>query len=255
MKLRGTFAIACIALALLLSDPVQRLVIAPLVWLLPSRRIPVLTGWEKLMAAVVLNGVRFLGGAKIAPLPKIPGGPGVLVVMNHQSLLDIPLVVTALQGIYPRIVTRKRYTRWIPLISHMTRLYKYPVVDPRARGEELRRSIAEITEQVRTSDVPIVIFPEGTRSRDGEIGTFRARGLSAILQARPWIVWLVVADGFWRRARFKDFLAGMSEIDGRVEVVGPFEWADPSVDPEAFIASLRERAVGRLELLRERQPA
>lgn len=255
MKLRGPLALVCIAATLLLSDPVQRLVIAPLVRLFPSRRIPVLTRWQNLMADVVLGGVRRIGGAKVAPLPKIPGGPGVLVVMNHQSLLDIPLVVSVLQGTYPRIVTRARYTRWIPLISHMTRLYKYPVVDPRARGAELRGAIATVREQAATADVPIAIFPEGTRTRDGEIGPFRPRGLEAILAARPWTVWIVVGDGFWQRARFKDFLGDMKAIEGKVEVVGPFEWHDPEADPGPFIGSLRQHAVERLGVMRAELPA
>ena len=53
-------------------------------------------------------------------------------LMNHQSLFDIPLVVQSVVRGYPRIVTRQRYSRSIPLISHMVKLYQYPVVAPSA---------------------------------------------------------------------------------------------------------------------------
>ena len=250
VKLRGHLAFLTVVLALVLSDVAQRLVIAPIVWLFPSRRTPVLTRWKKLMAAAVLRPIGSIGGAKIAALPRIPGGPGVLVLMNHQSLLDIPLVVSVLQDTYPQIITRQRYGSWIPLISHMIRLYQHPVVEPRASPARTRDMLAQIEETAARTAVPMTVFPEGTRTRNGEIGRFKTAALKAILGVRKWSVYLVVADGFWEHAKLKDFLRGMSEIDGRVRVMGPFAWDDPAADRGDFIDSLRDRMVDCMVAMR-----
>ena len=251
MRFRRYLAAAVVCLALLVSDLVQRLIIRPWVKLLPSRRTTVLRGWLNLMAWVVTAPVRRVGGGRIPrPLRAIPGGPGVLILMNHQSLFDIPLVVQAVDGGYPRIVTRKRYSRGIPLISHMIGLYEYPVVQPSANPSTVRETLDDLAAAAADAEQPIVIFPEGTRSRDGEIGRFKSAGLSTILAARPWTVYVVVADGFWSVVTFDDFLKRMDQIRGRIEVAGVLEWTDPAADPAPFVFEVRALMVERLAAMR-----
>jgi 1-acyl-sn-glycerol-3-phosphate acyltransferase len=251
VKLRGYLALAIVCIGLLLTDIVQRLVITPWVLLRPSRRVPVLTGWINFMARLVTRPLVRIGGAHI-PVPErvVPAEPGVLIFMNHQSLFDIPLVVQSVEGGYPRIVTRKRYGRWIPLISQMTRLYQYPLVDPSANPGTMRKTYAELREVARTSTVPIVVFPEGTRSRDGSIRPFRKKGASLLLRARPWKVYVLVADGFWKQPRFMDFLRGISDIRGAFALAGTLDWTDPKADADPFLEQVRNLMEAELARLR-----
>lgn len=243
-------ALSVVCVGLVVTDVVQRLVVAPWVALRPARRIPVLGRWQQFLARFVLWGVR-LGGASIPPPPtRIPSGPGHLILMNHQSLFDIPLVVRTIENGYPRIVTRARYSRLIPTISHMTRLYQYPTVDPSATKSELARMLEELVQTGRESDVPIVVFPEGRRSRDGSIGRFRPGGVSRLLSARPWTVHVLVADGFWKAARFSDLLGGMRDIHGTFAYAGSIEWTDPEADPEPLLEEVRARMKKALAELR-----
>jgi len=253
--LRGYLALFLVLLILLLCDPVQRLVVAPAARLLPSRRVWILTRWQQFLAWFVLRTLSWVGGAHIPRLPRVPAHPGTLVIMNHQSVLDIPLVVASMDGMYPIIVTRRRYFRWIPLISHMTRLYQYPLVDPTANATEARKMLAELAASAREATTPVAIFPEGTRTRNGAIGRFRTRGLQEMLSQRPWTVWVIVADGFWERAKMKNFVAGIGRIHGRVEALGPFDWEEPGADSQEFIAGIRERMVNRLASMRGSLPA
>ena len=256
MKLiRGYLSILSILALLLLCDPVQRLIIAPWVKLFPSQRIRVLNRWQKLMAVICTSPASIIGGARFPTVPTISSGPGVLIIMNHQSIFDIPQLVKLTPDAYPHLVTRKRYARWIPLISHMIRLYQYPVVDPTANSREMKKSLRYLKEVARTADVPIAIFAEGTRTRDGEIAKFRRRGLQMILKQREWKVYAVVFDGFWERAKLKDFLRGMGDIRGQAEIAGEFEWTDPSADSEAFIEQVRDQMVEHLAQMRETTPA
>ena len=254
---RGWLTVAFVSLALAVGDVVQRLVIAPWVKLRPSARVPVLGTWIKIMAWLMTRPVAFLSGCVIPRPPRVvPCKPGVLVVMNHQSLIDIPLVVqTVTDGGYPRIVTRARYSRRIPLISHMIRLYQYPVVDPGAKAEVIRSSLEELATAARESLVPLAVFPEGTRTKDGEIGRFKRGALSHLLAARSWTVYVYVGDGFWRSARIKDFIRNVSGVRGKVEHAGVLEWTDPAVNPDAFIEEIHEMMVQRLASMRREASA
>jgi 1-acyl-sn-glycerol-3-phosphate acyltransferase len=249
---RGWLALTFVSLALAAADLVQRLVVAPWVKLRPSDRTPVLGGWIKIMAWLVTRPVGFFGGCVVPNPPRlVRTGPGVLVVMNHQSLFDIPNMVKTVEAPgYPRIVTRERYARWIPLISHMVRLYDFPTVDPGAGAEVIRRSLDAVAEAARTSEVPLGVFPEGTRTKDGEIGRFKRGALSHILAVRTWTVYVYVTDGFWKSAKYKDFIHNVSRVRGKVEHVGTLEWTDPSANPDPFIAQIREMMVERLQAMR-----
>lgn len=247
MKLRGALTIGFVGGGLILADPFQRIVVSGLVRLLPAKRVAILSWWERRLAHFVLGSLRRVGGAHIEAPPALPGREGVLVLMNHQSLLDIPLVVASLRPMHPRIVTRARYARGKPLISHMTKLYQYPLVDPRAN---VKAQIAAMAENARTSPVPFVIFPEGHRTRDGDIGPWKEGGLRAILGVRRWEVHLLVADGYWQNARLVDFLDHMSALDGRAVALGPFQAPEPGTDPEPFMTDMRARMVQALADLR-----
>ena len=251
MKLRGYLTLGVIGAALVVGDPIQRTLVAGLARLFPSRRDAILTAWIRMYARIMLGLARIVGGARIQDPPSIPGGPGVLVLMNHQSVLDIPLVVQSVTPLHPRIVTRERYGRGKPLISHMVRLYQYPQVEPRAT---VRGHLKTIAEAVRESPVPIALYPEGTRTRDGSLGAFRELGLRAILGARQWTVYLLVNDGFWRAAHLPDFVANVSSVVSRSAVLGPFQAPAPGTDPGPFIQEMHGQMEGALASLRPSVP-
>ena len=210
----------------------------------------ILAGWLRFLSRTLFVILRRVGGAGIPHPARVPGGPGVLILMNHQSLLDIPMVVASVDGVSPRIVTRQRYAQWIPIISHTARVLEYPMVNPAAKAGKGRRLLEQLDHVARTSLAPLVLFPEGTRTQDGEIGRFQTAGLERILRARDWRVYVFVSDGYWRHRRLIDFLGGMQEIEGHRSVLGPFEWKDPEIDPADFIARMRGQMVDELARVR-----
>jgi 1-acyl-sn-glycerol-3-phosphate acyltransferase len=199
------------------------------------------------MAIHVLWILRVVGGVKIDDRARIPGVEGVLVISNHQSLLDIPIVVRAIVDSHPRIVTRRRYARRIPLISLLLRLSRSPFVDSKTPLEAQLASLAEVA---RTTEQPIVIFPEGHRSKDGRVRPFKRAGLGAILAARPWSVYLVAVDGLWRAGKFVHLASSLSNLRGRVVSSGPIAWPGPGADAGAFIDEMERRLTADLERMR-----
>lgn len=188
-----------------------------------------------------------VGGARVGALPSIPGRPGVLILMNHQSLLDIPLGIRCTADHYPLIVTRKRYASGIPLVSHMLRLYGFPLVEPGARARE---QLVQLAATARSADRPLLIFPEGGRTRDGSIREFRRGGLESILPQRRWETYVLVGDGFWRCARLTEYVSNISAVRGSLRCAGPFPF-DPALDaPGEFAQRMREQMITMLGELR-----
>jgi 1-acyl-sn-glycerol-3-phosphate acyltransferase len=247
---RGIVAFSFFGLAMLVSDVLQRTVVAGAARLFPSARHRILTRWIQAMRYVALDLTTvLLGGARLmSPRYRIPAQPGVLVVMNHQSLLDIPLVVGSFADGYPRIVTRQRYARGIPLISHMVRLYQYPVVDPRAT---VKGHVLGLKQASHEGETPIAIFPEGSRTTDGDMTPWKRTGLRLLLGERRWNVYLLVADGMWRGRSVGGFVRRVSQMEIRTRLVGPFESPPPDGDVEAFIEEIRGRMQESLKELRK----
>lgn len=250
MKIRGTLVVGLIGIFLLSADLIQRTVISFLVWALPSRRERILAWWIQRMADGVLLLVSIAGGARFGPKIKIPGKPGVLIVMNHQSILDIPVAVSCMRPLHPRIISRARYARGKPLVSHLIRLYQYPTVDPRAT---VKADLEELADAARHSPVPFMIYPEGTRSRDGAIAKLRRNGLRNILGSRDWEVHVVTIDGYWQCGKIKDFLSSVATIRGSLRSDGPFQFDGPNASEDAieeFIDMLESRMQQGLSQLR-----
>lgn len=238
MKIRGILTVATAGSALLVGEVIQRTLVVAALRLFPSRRDRILAFWQQALARIMLGSATVVGGARHREIPRIPGGPGTLVLMNHQSVMDVPLVVRALRHTYPRIVTRVRYAHGKPLISHMIRLYQYPTVDP---GATVRSSLDGLRKQTASSPVPVVIFPEGSRTRDGSLGKFRRMGLRSILGGRSWQVWLVAVDGWWQAAHLTDFIDKVADVEGRMTAIGPFTSPEPGESVGAFIADMERR--------------
>ncbi len=247
-QLTGIATLLIIALAFILGDVVMLLVLTPLILVRPASRTRALSGFAQLTAGTVLAVLRHVGRARVEVQPVVPAHGGVLMVMNHQSLVDIPAAVACMTSGYPRMVARARYGRGIPLVSHMISLYGHILVQPGKMG---RPELDALAETARASTVPILIYPEGHRTRDGEIRPWKRAGLDAILSSRDWDVYVLVVDGLWGVARLTDFMRDLSHVRARVEVVGPFHYDGREHEShDAFVDELRRAMVAKLGEMR-----
>ena len=246
---RSLAAVLLVGLLFLLASPVLRLFVVPGAWLFPRQRFRLVSWFMKGMSAGIFALLR-LGGARVRRVGTLPTAEPVLVVANHQALLDICQITLLARPRVPAFVTRRRYARFVPLVSQCIRLLGSPIVDPK---RDPKGSVEAIRRGARELPHGMSIFPEGHRSRDGEIRPFRTAGLETILGERRTPVYLVLNEGFWRVRRLADLLFRVHLIDARSEVMGPF---DPPADEAGladFIQGLRATLVARLAEVRAGQ--
>ena len=97
-------------------------------------------------------------------------GDGARIFLaNHLSTLDIWAVVPALPD-STRFVA-KRSLFWIPVLGQAMAVAGFIPIH-RADRKRAVRSLDRATERVRRGE-SVILFPEGTRSRDGKLGPFK----------------------------------------------------------------------------------
>ena len=99
-------------------------------------------------------------------------------VGNHQSAVDIPILLSALGG-RVRFMAKKSLFR-IPLFGWAMSLYGYAPID-RSNARTTVKTLAAMIERVRSRPVSFLVFPEGTRNADGGLLPFR-KGAMKICQ-------------------------------------------------------------------------
>jgi 1-acyl-sn-glycerol-3-phosphate acyltransferase len=241
---RSLASILAVGLLFVVSSVVLRLYVIPGAWLFPGRRFALVTAYMKAVCLTITR-ILTLGGARFRRVGTLPTASPLVIVGNHQSLLDIIQVTLLAEPRVPAFVARRRYQRFVPLVSACIALLGCPIVDPRRDPEG---AVAAIRRGARELPHGLLIFPEGHRSRDGSIGPFRAAGLAAILAERRAPIYLVLSDGAFRTRRFSDLLFRVHLLDAYSEVIGPFEAPAEVAEREGFADRLRET-------LRERMAA
>ncbi len=240
---RSLFSLLLVGVLWVVLTPLLRLVIVPGAWIFPQRRLSLVSFYMKLISHATLGLMRF-GGARFRREGVLPTGSPVAIVANHQGLLDIMQITILGQPFAPAFVTRTRYQRFVPHVSACIRMLHCPMIDPRRDRLGAVKTIRRAAQELRNG---LLIFPEGHRSRDGEVRPFRTVGVEALLRARRVPVYIVVNDGLWHARRLVDSLFGIHLIDAWSAAYGPFEVPEDKAQIPAFIERLREEIVARLD--------
>lgn len=121
---------------------------------------------------------------------KLDGLANYVLLPNHSSYIDWALILGHFPT-PPRFVAQNGISR-VPVVGSYLRARG--VLIDRRRGVEARRAIAEALEM--DCRWPLLIFPEGTRSKDGEIKAFKRAGITLVAESgRPMVPMTLV--GTW----------------------------------------------------------
>lgn len=238
--IRSAISVVLVVIYLVVYGPLALyLWLLPASWLRPAHKRRYLSRYMKMMAGGLLHLLR-VGGACFDRRGTIDTSRPVLIVMNHQSLVDILSATMMSAPHVPGFVTRSRYARFIPAVSPCVRMLDGPVVDPQ---RDPRGALAAVREAAPRQKHGLILFPEGHRSRDGALQPFKTAGAQALLGAHPMPVQVVVTDGGWRARRFVDFLFNIHLLRVRTDTL---VCVDPPADPED-VPALMQRLRTRME--------
>jgi 1-acyl-sn-glycerol-3-phosphate acyltransferase len=130
---------------------------------------------------------------RVSGLENLPRSGPFILVANHQGAGDIPLLLGCLP-VYFRFAIKKELFG-LPVFGWYLKLAGYFSVD-RQVVLSAYRMVEQIIDSLKEGE-SVMIFPEGTRSRDGSLGAFKRGSLMAALKAGAPIV-PVAIDGSYR---------------------------------------------------------
>jgi 1-acyl-sn-glycerol-3-phosphate acyltransferase len=129
--------------------------------------------WSRLILAT--TGVR----VDVEGLDRLEAGRPYVVVANHQSIFDIPIVFWSLP--YQIRIISKASLGWFPFLGWHLRRTGHMLVD-RKRPERVKMVFGWASRLI-ANGLSLIVFPEGTRSRDGRVGRFKGGSFYIALEA------------------------------------------------------------------------
>lgn len=119
-----------------------------------------------LHAGVAASGIR----VEVVGRENLPVGQSCIFMSNHVSNLDPPVLLPCLPG--RSSVLLKKQLMKIPLVGTAMRMAKFVPVERGQNVEAAKASIAAAGEALRLG-LNILVYPEGTRSKDGRLSAFK----------------------------------------------------------------------------------
>lgn len=128
------------------------------------------------------------GKVEVCGLENIPGHNRICFISNHQGAFDIFLIV----GYIPKIVgfIAKKELMKIPIVNFWMKALHCQFIDRKSARAALG-TVQKAADQIRAGH-PMLIFPEGTRSRCSNVGEFKKGSMKIPLLSESFIVPLTI---------------------------------------------------------------
>lgn len=140
---------------------------------------------------------------------KIPEGKPLILAANHQSIFDIMLMGWYLRKFHPKYVSKIELGRGIPSVGFNLKHGGSALIDRRDPKQALP-ALKQMGEYIQQHNRSVVIYPEGTRSRDGQPGTFAQNGVKILCKYAPdALVVPISINNSWKVFRFGGFPLGL----------------------------------------------
>lgn len=189
-----------------------------------------------------------LAGAEIhvSGLENIPDGPCVFAA-NHQGYFDIPLLLSQLNQPHPMIA--KKEIRKIPLVRDWMEELNCLFID-RENARQAMDCLKKAGELL-AQGYSVIIFPEGTRSKGGDIGEFKGGTIRLATRAAVPIV-PVCIEGTYKLMEKNNYWIKPAKVE--VHVLPSVETAELSREEiKALGEHLRSVIEEKRNMLQERK--
>ena len=150
----------------------------------------------------------------------IPKNVPLIIVSNHQSMHDICPISFYLKGYHPKFISKKELGKGIPSVSYNLTHGGSVLIDRKDARQSLA-AIRDFGKYIEENNYAAVIFPEGTRSKDGVPKRFSENGLKMLTKFAPSAYVIpVTINNCWKLNKF-----GMFPLEIGVNVT--FEFHKP----------------------------
>ena len=174
-----------------------------------------------------------------------------LIISNHQSFIDIPFIFYHFARFRPRFIAKDQLSRGVPMASFLFRVQRHALI---RRGGGTRNNLHEMTRialMSRRGYCPVV-FPEGTRSRDGNLGAFHAGAVRHILETVRIPVLCIALDGGYRVSGLTKLLHNMKDDYYRIKALKLYPAPRNKEEIREILKESRTLIDGQLEQWRRR---
>lgn len=170
---------------------------------------------------------------------QLPDKRPIIFIANHQSMYDIPPLIWFLRKYHAKFISKIELTRGIPSISFNLKYGGGANID-RKDSKQAVAEILKLAERMKTLSWSTVIFPEGTRSKDGRLKPFAIGGVATILKKVPNALIVPVAiRNSWKLVQYGSFPLSFGERMSW-EILAPVEPEGKSMEE---IMSIAEEAI------------
>ncbi len=151
---------------------------------------------------LLMNCFRFLGTKITFNQPhQLPNAP-LIIVANHQNVLDVPPIMWYLRKHHIKFVAKKELSRGVPSVSFNLRNGGSALIDRKDHNQAIK-AIREMCANIEKNNYGVVIFPEGTRSKNGIPKPFKKGGLETLIQHIPSAYILpITINNAWKITRY-----------------------------------------------------
>jgi 1-acyl-sn-glycerol-3-phosphate acyltransferase len=159
-----------------------------------EQRVAALNRLIRLWGASNLRIVEATLGARLRLLGRPPAGGRYILVSNHQSSLDCPLLIAVFRAQNLKFVAKEELRHGKLAVSAALRHGGSAFVGKESVGEDLA-ALARFGRDMARFDGSPVLFPEGWRATDGSLLPFHSAGVEAVRRASRLPLLPVVVDG------------------------------------------------------------
>lgn len=169
------------------------------------------------------------------------------IISNHQSLFDIPAFMNFLRDKNVRFVAKDNLSRHIPLVSEMLRAHEHCMVPRRGSPMIAMKTVEKFGKRVIERNQIPIIFPEGTRTRDGNVGKFYSAGFRKLNESTGLPVVCCALDGGWQIRDMGKLMHNLKNGCYRVKVLKVFDCPKTKEEEVAMLEESRQLIQAQLE--------